>query len=95
MPGVKILRPDLHSCKLPFINTIQLTAVFIKLVHPALILHPQENEQATGKPQGQAKNIDKGKNLIPFKVPESDQQIVFIHPGSIGVEQTNDGPFTG
>jgi hypothetical protein len=36
----------------------------MKIVVADLILHPQQDQDGTGHPDGQTRNIDKGKTLI-------------------------------
>jgi hypothetical protein len=51
----------------------------MKPVIASLMAHKQPNKNAAGYSNGQANNVNGGKCLVLFDVPESDLQMIFKH----------------
>jgi hypothetical protein len=51
----------------------------MKLVHLKFIIHPNENQQHTGKTGRKPDEIDKEGTLESQKIPVGDEQIVSEH----------------
>jgi hypothetical protein len=41
-----------------------------------LVLHPEQDKDAAGHANGQARDIDKCKSLVANNIPESDLEII-------------------
>lgn len=54
----------------------------MKGIERCLILHPQKDEQATGEAGRQARDVDKGIDLIAKQVTQGDQGVVLEHSES-------------
>jgi hypothetical protein len=58
---------------------VDLMTVIVKPVVAGFVNHPKQDEKATGKSDGQPKNIDARINLLSEEIPESDFEIVCKH----------------
>jgi hypothetical protein len=56
-----------------------MVCIFVKAIKRKLIENIQGNQQKACKTDGQAENIDEGKNLVLFQVPPGNLKIISKH----------------
>jgi hypothetical protein len=64
----------------------------MKLVETKFICHPQVNKKRAGETRRQTNKVNEKRTLMPLKVSESDEKVVFEHKLAMMTNVTNKVP---
>jgi len=60
-------------------DPVDPVSIFFKFIIAEFVVHDQVNDEGGADPNGEASNVDQGKNLVSPEISERNKEVIFDH----------------